>query len=102
MPKKTKDSIEISAAQRDLFAGVLEQMARKVAEDEPTLGVEFPQLTAPDGSWVLLPASLSAGYTGAAWSHGNWFCGFWVGLLLVSYQSYSRINEAKSCVKPQK
>jgi unsaturated chondroitin disaccharide hydrolase len=87
MPKKTKDSIKISAAQRELFSGVLKQMARKVAEDEPTLGVEFPQLTAPDGSWILLPASLSAGYTGAAWSHGNWFCGFWVGLLLVSYRT---------------
>ncbi|MCX5581207.1 hypothetical protein [Kaistia terrae] len=21
----------------------------------------------------------------ANWSHGNWFCGFWVGLLLASY-----------------
>jgi unsaturated chondroitin disaccharide hydrolase len=34
---------------------------------------------------VTLPASLSAGYNGAAWSHGNWFCGFWVGLLCASY-----------------
>ena len=32
-----------------------------------------------------MPASLSAGYTGEAWSHGNWLCGFWVGVLLASY-----------------
>ena len=36
-------------------------LAAKVADDERTIGVEFPQLTAPDGSWVTLPASLSAG-----------------------------------------
>jgi unsaturated chondroitin disaccharide hydrolase len=85
MPKELNVAIEISTAQRKLFSGVLAQMANKVAEDELTLGVEFPQLTAPDGSWIRLPASLSAGYTGAAWNHGNWFCGFWVGLLLASY-----------------
>jgi unsaturated chondroitin disaccharide hydrolase len=60
-------------------------MAEKVAEDEPTFGVDFPQLTGPDGKWVLMSASLSAGYRGDAWSHGNWFCGFWVGLLLASW-----------------
>jgi unsaturated chondroitin disaccharide hydrolase len=85
MPKEVNVAIEISTAQRKLFSGVLAQMANKVAEDELTLGVEFPQLTAPDGSWIRLPASLSAGYTGSAWNHGNWFCGFWVGLLLASY-----------------
>jgi unsaturated chondroitin disaccharide hydrolase len=74
-----------SAAQRELFGRILDQAAVKIAEDEPTLGVEFPQVTQPDGSWKLLPASLSAGYSGTAWSHGNWFCGFWVGLLLASY-----------------
>lgn len=75
----------ITAAQRELFARTLDRMAQKVAEDEPTLGVEFPHVTAPDGSWIRLPASLSAGYTGSSWSHGNWLCGFWVGLLLASY-----------------
>ncbi len=30
-------------------------------------------------------ASSSAGYQGEAWSHGNWFCGFWVGLLLAAH-----------------
>ncbi len=60
-------------------------MASKVAEDEPTLGVEFLHVTAPDGSWIKLPASLSASYTGESWSHGNWLCGFWVGLLLACH-----------------
>ena len=32
-----------------------------------------------------MPASLSAGCSGDAWSHGNWFCGFWVGLLVASH-----------------
>jgi unsaturated chondroitin disaccharide hydrolase len=72
-------------AQSALFSTVLDHIARKVAEDEPTLGVEFPHVTAPDGQWIRLPASLSAGYTGETWSHGNWLCGFWVGLLLTSY-----------------
>jgi unsaturated chondroitin disaccharide hydrolase len=74
-----------SKAQTGLFKDVLARMAQKVAEDEPTLGVEFPHVTAPDGSWVKVPASVSAGYTGEAWSHGNWLCGFWVGLLFASY-----------------
>ena len=77
--------IPASAAQRQLFSDVLARLADKVADDEPTLGIEFPQLTAPDGRWITLPASLSAGYHGTAWSHGNWFCGFWVGLLAASY-----------------
>jgi unsaturated chondroitin disaccharide hydrolase len=85
MPKDTTVRTEITAAQRELFAKTLDRMAQKVAEDEPTLGVEFPHVTAPDGSWIRMPASLSAGYTGSSWSHGNWLCGFWVGLLLASY-----------------
>lgn len=86
MPNEMKNQIEITAAQRDLFLRTLDRIAQKVAEDEPTLGVEFPHITAPDGSWIRLPASLSAGYTGSSWSHGNWLCGFWVGLLLASYR----------------
>ena len=77
--------IPATPAQRKLFSDVLARLAQKVADDERTIGIEFPQLTAPDGSWVTLPASLSAGYSGEAWSHGNWFCGFWVGLLCASY-----------------
>lgn len=79
------NSIKATPAQRKVFTEVLDLMARKVAEDERTLGVEFPHVTATDGSWIKLPASLSAGYTGAAWSHGNWLCGFWVGLLLACH-----------------
>ena len=60
-------------------------MAKKLVEDERTLGVEFPYVTAPDGSWRTMPASRSAGYAGDAWSHGNWFCGFWVGLHLAAH-----------------
>ena len=77
--------IPASTVQRKLFSDVLARLAEKVADDERTLGIEFPQLTAPDGRWITLPASLSAGYSGSAWSHGNWFCGFWVGLLTASY-----------------
>jgi unsaturated chondroitin disaccharide hydrolase len=68
-----------------LLLDALDLCARKLLEDEPTLGVQFPYVTTPSGSWATMPASLSAGYRGKDWSHGNWFCGFWVGLLLVSY-----------------
>jgi unsaturated chondroitin disaccharide hydrolase len=77
--------IPASAQQQRLFSDTLQRIAAKVADDERSIGIEFPQLTAPDGRWITLPASLSAGYNGAAWSHGNWFCGFWVGLLFASY-----------------
>jgi unsaturated chondroitin disaccharide hydrolase len=79
------NTIAATAAQRQLFADTLGRIAAKTAEDEKTLGVEFPHVTAPDGQWITLPASLSAGYSGDAWSHGNWLCGFWVGLLLASW-----------------
>ncbi|WP_020188255.1 glycoside hydrolase family 88 protein [Methylopila sp. 73B] len=67
------------------FAAALDLLARKTLADEATIGVSFPYVTGPDGAWRTLPASWSAGYSGADWSHGNWFCGFWVGLLLASY-----------------
>lgn len=84
--------IPTSMQQKEIFSRTLARIAQKVADDERTIGVEFPQLTAPDGSWITLPASLSAGYQGQAWSHGNWFCGFWVGLLCASYL---RTNDKK-------
>ncbi|MGE0800342.1 MAG: glycosyl hydrolase [Lautropia sp.] len=71
--------------QRQLFSETLSRIAVKVAEDERTFGVEFPYLTTADGKWTTRPASLSAGYAGDAWSHGNWLCGFWVGLLLAAH-----------------
>ena len=85
MPIETPSPTQATPSQLKLFLHILDQMGKKVAEDEPTLGVEFPHVTAPDGSWIRLPASLSAGYTGKSWSHGNWLCGFWVGLLFASY-----------------
>lgn len=80
-----ESALSASDEQLRLFGQVLDQVALKVARDERTFGVMFPQVTGPDGEWVLLPVTLSAGYDGDAWSHGNWFCGFWVGLLLASH-----------------
>ena len=63
----------------------LDLIAKKTLEDETTIGAAFPYVTHPDGSWDAMSVSVSAGYSGENWSHGNWFCGFWVGLLLTSY-----------------
>ena len=75
----------LSQHQHTLFSGALDLLARKMLEDEATIGVAFPYATGPGGAWRTMPASRSAGYDGAAWSHGNWFCGFWVGLLIACY-----------------
>jgi unsaturated chondroitin disaccharide hydrolase len=72
----------LGEARRTAYREALDLLAWKTAEDERSIGAEFPYVTAPDGSWRTMPASVSAGYSGDAWSHGNWFCGFWVGLLL--------------------
>ncbi len=82
------------------YRAALDLLARKLIEDETRLGVEFPYVTGPSGAWETLPASLSAGYRGAAWSHGNWFCGFWVGLLLAAHlhtgeERYRRLAEER-------
>jgi unsaturated chondroitin disaccharide hydrolase len=78
-------SIDLSKERRAAYGEALDLLARKLLEDERTLSVEFPYVTAPDGSWRTMPASRSAGYAGDAWSHGNWFCGFWVGLHLAAH-----------------
>ncbi|MGH8714952.1 MAG: glycoside hydrolase family 88 protein [Casimicrobiaceae bacterium] len=70
---------------RRLGVAALDLLAKKLAEDEKTLGIEFPVVTAPDGHWLTAPASESAGYRGDAWSHGNWHCGFLVGLHLAAH-----------------
>lgn len=67
------------------FREALDLIARKTLEDETRIGVAFPYVTRPDGSWDTMSASVSAGYAGDDWSHGNWFCGFWVGMLLAGY-----------------
>jgi unsaturated chondroitin disaccharide hydrolase len=63
----------------------MDLLGQKLAEDETSLGLEFPVVTAEDGHWLTAPASQSAGYNGEAWSHGNWHCGFLVGLHLAAY-----------------
>ncbi|MGH8849496.1 MAG: glycoside hydrolase family 88 protein [Casimicrobiaceae bacterium] len=68
-----------------LGVAALDLLAKKLAEDERHLGIEFPVVTAPDGHWLTAPASESAGYRDGAWSHGNWHCGFLVGLHLAAY-----------------
>ncbi len=78
----------------------LDLLARKILDDERTIGDEFPYVTDPSGAWRTMPASLSAGYRPEGWSHGNWFCGFWVGLLLASYlwkkdDRYLKLAEAR-------
>lgn len=76
---------DLTEADRRMFGEVLDLLAHKLVADESRIGVEFPYVTAPDGSWETMPASRSAGYSGDSWDHGNWFCGFWVGLLLAAY-----------------
>lgn len=75
-----------SKESKALLSGVLDLMCRKLREDEATIGIGFPYVTAPDGSWRTMMACESAGYKGEAWSHGNWFCGFWVGLLAAAHE----------------
>lgn len=67
------------------FHPVLDLLARKLLEDEKHIGVEFPYVTEPNGAWRTMPASASAGYRPDGWTHGNWFCGFWVGLLVAAH-----------------
>jgi unsaturated chondroitin disaccharide hydrolase len=69
----------------ELFKEALDLVSAKTLKDDSRLGTAFPYVTDADGSWRTLLASISAGYTPTGWTHGNWFCGFWVGLLLVGY-----------------
>ena len=83
-----------------LYTEALGLLSRKLLEDESQIGVAFPYVTGPSGAWETMPASVSAGYDGEAWSHGNWFCGFWVGLLFAAYlhtgeERYRRIAEER-------
>ncbi len=83
-----------------MYGEALDLLARKLAEDEAGLGIAFPYVTDESGAWQTMLASVSAGYAGEAWSHGNWFSGFWVGLLLAAYlhtgeESHRRIAEER-------
>ena len=75
----------LSPERTEKYGAVLDLLAEKLLVDEATMGIEFPYVTDPQGRWETLPASQSACYTGQAWSHGNWFCGSWVGLLLAAH-----------------
>ena len=68
-----------------LLTDALDLISTKTVEDDLRLGTSFPYITDPDGRWLAMPASVSAGYSSSGWTHGNWFCGFWIGLLLVGY-----------------
>jgi unsaturated chondroitin disaccharide hydrolase len=70
---------------RPAVTAVLDLLSTKMAADEQRIGVSFPYVTHPDGSWGTMLASVSAGYQGSAWSHGNWFCGFWIGMLVAAH-----------------
>jgi unsaturated chondroitin disaccharide hydrolase len=72
-------------ARRKAFEAALDLLAGKLLEDEAVLGVKFPYVTDSEGRWKTMTAGRSAGYDGDGWSHGNWFCGFWIGLLLAAY-----------------
>jgi unsaturated chondroitin disaccharide hydrolase len=80
-----KDRNAEAAELAEIFGGALDSLATRSLDDEQKLGVRFPYVTKPDGSWDTMLASHSAGYDGDSWSHGNWFCGFWIGLLLIAY-----------------
>lgn len=80
LPARSPTSVEQAA-----FCDALDLLVRKMAEDEPQLGVWFPYVTAPDGHWKRMSAGRSAGYENEGWTHGNWFCGFWVGLHLAAF-----------------
>src|ERR1700722_3942020 len=68
-----------------LLTDALDLISTKTVEDDLRLGTSFPYITDPDGRWLAMPASVSAGYSSSGWTHGNWFCGFWIGLLLGGY-----------------
>jgi unsaturated chondroitin disaccharide hydrolase len=81
----TARALSPNAEQRAAFSAALDLLAEKLAEDERELGVLFPYVTGPDGRWRTMSAGRSAGYEEARWTHGNWFCGFWVGLHLAAH-----------------
>ena len=67
------------------ISAALDLIASKTLEDDQALGTSFPYVTDINGRWKTMRASVSSGYSDTGWSHGNWFCGFWVGLLVTSY-----------------
>ena len=70
--------------QTELFHEGLDLLVAKIEEDERTIGSEFPYTTDTSGAWRTKPASQTEAYTGEG-SFGNWFCGFWIGMLLAAF-----------------
>ena len=56
-----------------LFKAALDLLCIRVEGDEQRIGVSFPYVTHPDGSWDTMLASLTAGYRGSALHHDG--CG---------------------------
>src|SRR5262245_9916851 len=73
-----------NAKQMEMFSEALDLLVVKIAEDEQTLGSAFPYVTNAFGAWRTMPAFRNAAYTGEG-SLGNWFCGFWIGMLLAAF-----------------
>ena len=76
--------ITSTGKQTELFNNALDLLVAKIEQDERTIGPEFPYTTDAFGAWRTKPGSQTEGYTGEG-SFGNWFCGFWIGMLLAAF-----------------
>ncbi len=70
----------------DIPSGTWSHIVATIRRTADTLDDEFPYITDPQGRWKYLPADQYAGWAGEEWSHGNWFCGFWIGLLWLAFE----------------
>src|SRR5262245_24452407 len=87
-----------TARQSEFFGEALDLLVTKIEEDERTIGSEFPVVTDASGAWRTMPAFRTETYTGEG-SFGNWFCGFWVGMLLAAFLHSGRehfLNAART------
>ena len=73
-------------AAHQAFLGIYDWACGRIAATATRLegSGEFPHVT-DGGRWRTWPADVYAGWDGDRWSHGNWTCGFWVGLLWLAY-----------------
>ena len=70
----------------DIPSDIWSQIAATIRRTAEALDEEFPYVTDTQGKWKCLPANRYAGWAGEEWSHGNWFCGFWTGLLWLAFE----------------
>ncbi|MGN6188523.1 MAG: glycoside hydrolase family 88 protein [Conexibacter sp.] len=71
----------------DVFATTFDagvENVRRTAQRLEGTG-EFPHVT-DGGRWRTWRADVLGGWQGDAWDHGNWTCGFWVGLLWMAHR----------------